>query len=102
MVIVLTMKLIKEAILEINAKLNFNLKLRKDYTRIQKEIYKKKEILEKIDLNVFTKNTRTVIKKILEGGVESRPLVMHKKFGKKDANKINVLLEIAEKFQKFQ
>lgn len=102
MIIVLTMKLLKEAILEINAKLNFNLKLRKDYLKIQREIYKKKQIFENIDLNIFTKNTRDVIKRLLEKGVEARPLVMHKKFGKKDANKINVLLEIAEKFQKFQ
>src|SRR3989344_5320000 len=97
-----TMQNFKETIVEMNEKLNLKLRLRKDYLKMQREILRKKHILEKTNLNIFSSIQRAVIKRLLENGVESRPLVYRKDFGKKDVKKINILLELAEKFQKFQ
>jgi len=97
-----TMTDFKGTIIEINEKLRLKLRLRKDYLKMQREILRKKTILENTNLNIFTSNTRVVIKRLLENGVELRPLVYRKDFGKKDAKKINILLELAEKFQKFK
>ena len=102
MILIPTMKDFRETIVEINEKLNFKLRLRKNYLKMQREIFRKKHILEKTNLNIFSSIPREVIKRLLENGVETRPLIYRKDFGKKDVKKINILLELAEKFQKFK
>ena len=102
MILIPTMKDFRETIVEINEKLNFKLRLRKNYLKMQREIFRKKHILEKTNLNIFSRIPREVIKRLLENGVETRPLIYRKDFGKKDVKKINILLELAEKFQKFK